>query len=158
MKRLGQLIIAVVVALTIVTPAFPVSDPEITGVALGQEYCFEFVCGSAIFAGDVQLQVAGNPRRGKFFVSVVYDSPLPTTEGGITPITDGDWVISTEMGSFKGIITAGTIIKTTGNNFTVEAELALDGFIGSGVIYFSGDLSHDQFPFTLSGLITQSPL
>ncbi len=160
MKRLGQLVIGGIVALTIVTQALAVSDPVITGIASGTEYCFQFICGSAIFAGDVQLQVDGKPRRGSFLVSVVYQSPLPTTDGASVPILDGDWVITTKRDSFKGTITPGvnsTITKAAGNNFTVEAELTFDGITGTGTIYFTGTLSHEQFPFTISGVITQFP-
>jgi hypothetical protein len=161
MKRLGQLTVAVAIALTIATQALAISNPEITGIASGKEYCFQFLCGSAIFAGDVQLQVDGRPRRGSFVVSVEYESRLPTTDGESVAIVDGDWVITSKKGSFKGTITPGvnsTVTKAPGDNFTVKAELALDGITGTGIIYFKGTLSHEQFPFTISGLITQSPV
>jgi hypothetical protein len=158
MKRLLQLTMGLVAAMTIATQALAVSDPVITGTASGTEYCFQFLCGAAIFAGDVRLEVDGKPRRGNFLVTVVYQPPLPTT-GESVPILDGDWVITTRRGdSYKGIITPGpnsTITKAAGNNFTVEAELTFDGSTGTGTIYFTGALSHEQFPFTIVGVISQ---
>ena len=160
MKRILQLTLGFVAALIITTQAFAVSDPVITGTAAGTEYCFQFLCGAAVFAGDVHLQVDGKPRRGNFLVTVVYQSPLPTTDGESVPILDGDWVITTKRGdSYKGIITPGlnsTITNAAGNNFTVEAELTFDGSTGTGTIYFTGTLSHEQFPFTIVGVISQT--
>src|SRR5512132_2716369 len=104
MKRLRQLTLGLVAALTIATQALAVSDPVITGTASGTEYCFQFLCGAAIFAGDVHLEVDGKPRRGNFLVTVVYQSPLPTTDGESVPILDGDWILTTKKDGFKGSI------------------------------------------------------
>ena len=142
--------------LKIATQAAAVSTPVITGIASGTEFCFQFICGSAIFGGDVQLQVDGKPRKGSFLVSVTHQSPLPGAEGEFVLILGGDWVIITKKDVFSGDVTSGTITRLAGNNFAVNAELTFENG-GTGTIYFSGTLSHEQFPFTILGVISQAP-
>jgi hypothetical protein len=153
MKRRIQLTIGLVVIMT-ATNAAAVSSPVITGIASGTELCFQFICGAAIFGGDVQLQIDGKPTNGSFVVAVTHESPLPDAQGESVAILGGDWIITTKRRIFSGEVTNGTITRSAGNNFAVNAELTLeDG--GTGAIYFSGTLSHEQFPFTIVGVITQ---
>jgi hypothetical protein len=153
MKRPLQLSVGLVAIMMIATHTWAVSTPVITGVASGLELCFQFICGAAIFGGDVQLKVDGKPRKGSFLVSVTHESPLPE-EGETVPILGGDWVITTRKDVFSGDVTKGTITGLAGNNFAVNAELTLASG-GTGAIYFSGTLSHEEFPFTIVGVISQ---
>ena len=157
MKRVLQLAVVVLVMTTVATTALAGSTPVITGIVSGIELCFQLICGSAIFGGDAQLQVDGKPRKGTFLVSVNHESPLPEPEGDSVKITGGTWVISTKKGVFSGIIPqdGGSITRLAGENFAVTAELLLQNG-GTGTIYFSGTLSHEQFPFTVSGVISQA--
>jgi hypothetical protein len=163
MKRLVQLSVGLVVIMMIASHTLAASSPVITGIASGLELCFQFLCGSAIFGGGVQLQVDGKPRKGSFLVSVTHQSPLPDEIGETVLILGGDWVITTKKDVFSGHVTSGdvtsgigTITRLAGNNFAVNAELALANG-GTGTIYFSGTLSHEQFPFTIVGVISQTP-
>jgi hypothetical protein len=156
MKRLVQLSVGLVVIMMIATHTLADSSPVITGIASGLELCFQFLCGSAIFGGGVQLQVDGKPRKGSFLVSVTHESPLPDDEGEFVQILGGDWVITTKKDVFSGDVKTGTITRLAGNNFAVNAELTLVNG-GTGTIYFSGTLSHEQFPFTIVGVISQTP-
>ena len=154
MKRLLQLSVCLVAIMMIATHTLAASTPVITGIASGLELCFQFICGSAVFGGDVQLKVDGKPSKGSFWVSVTHESPLPE-EGETVLILDGDWVITTRKGVFSGDVTSGTITGLAGNNFAINAELKLENG-GTGTIYFSGTLSHEQFPFTIVGDISQA--
>lgn len=154
MKRQIQFAVGLVVILMMATSAAAVSSPVITGIASGTELCFQFFCGSAIFSGDVHLQIDGRPAKGIFIVSVTHESPLPVAQGGSVAILGGDWVITTKRRIFSGEVISGTITRLAGNNFAVNAELTLEQG-GTGIIYFSGTLSHEQFPFTIVGVISQ---
>ena len=156
MKRLLQLSVGLVAIMMIATHTLAASTPVITGIASGLELCFQFICGSAIFGGDVQLRVDGKPRKGSFLVAATHQSPLPDEEGETVLILSGDWVIATRKDVFRGDVTSGTITRLAGNNFAVNAELTLENG-GTGTIYFSGTLSHEQFPFTIVGVISQAP-
>lgn len=155
MKHRLQFAVGLVIMM-MATQATAVSIPVITGIASGTELCFQFLCGSAIFGGDVQLKVDGKPRKGSFLVSVTHESPLPDVEGATKLILGGDWVIMTKKDVFSGPVTGGTITRLEGNNFAVNADLTLENG-GTGLIYFSGTLSHEQFPFTIVGVISQAP-
>jgi len=155
MRRLLELCVGFVTSIMIAASAMGASTPEITGIATGTELCFQFLCQVAIFGGDVQLQVDGKPRKGVFLVTVNHQSPLPDDEGESVLILDGDWAITTKKGSFSGIIAGGTITRLAGDNYAILAELTLeDG--GTGTIFFGGTLSHEQFPFTVVGVISQT--
>src|SRR5687768_3386527 len=156
MKHLLQFAIGVVAITMIATNAMAQSSPVMTGIASGTELCFQFICGSAIFGGNVQLQVDDKPRKGTFLVSVNHQSPLPDEENESVLITGGTWVISTKKEVFSGDVAGGTITRLSGNNFAVTAQLDLESG-GTGTIYFSGTLSHEQFPFTIVGVISQTP-
>ena len=156
MKRFLQLTIAVIAMTALASSALAGSTPVITGIVSGTELCFQFICGSAIFGGNAQLQVDGKPRKGSFLVSVNHESPLPERQGDSVAITGGTWVITTKRQIFSGTIAGGSVTRLEGNNFAVAAQLDLqDG--GTGTIYFSGTLSHEQFPFTIVGVISPAP-
>lgn len=154
MKRVLRSSVGVLTAFLVATSAFAASTPVITGVASGHELCFQFICGTALFGGETTLKVDGKTRKGTFFVSATHESPLPTTEGASVAILDGDWVITTKKEVFSGDVAGGSITKNADNTFAVEVVLDLDTG-GTGTIYFTGTLSHDDF--TIVGEITQEP-
>ena len=134
------------------------SQPPMTGIIDGHEVCPQFIqfCGGrAWFAGKFVGQVVNKaPSSGSFLVGVSHES-LNQTEGGITQITGGEWVIVTgqERQLISGVVQPGGTLSyhPASNAFDVALTLLLSD--GSGTVNFRGMLAHNPFPPQIIGML-----
>jgi hypothetical protein len=142
--------------------ALAASQPPITGTIQGHEVCPQFIqfCGGkAWFAGKFIGQV-GNVGHvtGSFLVGVSHDS-LNQTDGAVTQITGGEWVIVIKQNTqeISGTVQpGGTLTYRAGSNaFDVALTLVLSPSDGSGTVTFQGMLDHNPFPPEIIGMLFQ---
>jgi hypothetical protein len=123
--------------------------------AFGIELCPQSICGSAIFAGILNGEVAGiQASPGSFAVSVTHED-LPTSEGDTAAITGGSFQLRASTRTFKCVITGGTLVGT--NDPDVFGVTILLASPRTGALEFDGVLSHKTFPPTISGHIYSVP-
>jgi hypothetical protein len=146
--------IALVVVLVVgAVPLRASSLPSIQGGVAGIELCEQAVCGAAIFTGLFNGQVAGRRVLGSISVAVKHD-PLPLP-GDTAAITGGIWGLQVFLGrAFSGILTGGTLHNNGDGTFQVITGMLLTSG-GVGTMTFQGTLSHNTFPPTISGQISQ---
>jgi hypothetical protein len=137
-----------------VAPTRASSVPSIRGVVAGLEFCEQATCGAAIFAGVFNGLVDGRFAFGSIAFAVNHEIPLPDPDD-TKLVTGGRWTLKLLSGrTFAGIVTGGTLHNNGDGTFGVEAAMQmLVG--GSGGLTFNGTLSHNTFPPTISGRITQ---
>lgn len=152
-QRLSWLAIAVVVILGTM-PVQASSIPRIRGAVAGIELCPQSICGAAVFVGLFRGQVGVNPLAlGTMAVAVNHD-PLPDVEDAAA-ITGGFWQLHLLNGRrFVGAVTGGTLFNNGDNTYHVSVEMLLTSG-GTGTLSFEGTLSHNSFPPTISGTISQ---
>lgn len=128
--------------------------PATDATAFGIELCAQFMCGSAIFAGVLQGEVAGvQTSLGTFAVSVTHDD-LPTTIGEQAAITGGTFQLRAGLRTVRGVVLGGTLTYLGNNEFLVRM-LLIQG--NGSLLAFQGVLSHNSFPPTIAGRIVSIP-
>jgi hypothetical protein len=153
-KRLLSFSILAVLVLAGTIPVQASSLPVIRGEVSGLELCPQSICGAAIFTGLFVGQVGVNPFSiGLISVGATHE-PLPDPDE-TADITGGVWSLRLLNGRrFTGIVTAGSLFNNGDDTFAVRVEMQiLSG--GSGQLRFTGTLSHQVFPPTLIGNISQ---
>jgi hypothetical protein len=129
------------------------SFPVIRGAVSGLELCPQSICGAAIFVGVYAGRVGINPFAvGTMAVAVTHeDLPDP---GETAAITGGVWKIQLLRGAISGVAAGGLLFNNGDNTYNVVVNMVLtNGGIGSTT--FTGVLSHNAFPPTIKGVITQ---
>ncbi|HYN09053.1 MAG TPA: hypothetical protein VES67_16840 [Vicinamibacterales bacterium] len=153
-KRLVSFSVLTVLVIAGTVPVRASSLPVIQGQVSGLELCPQSICGAAIFTGLFVGQVNLNP----FSIGVVTvgakHEPLPDP-GETADITGGVWSLRLLNGRrFTGIVTGGSLFNNGNDTFAVSVQMQiLSG--GSGDLQFEGTLSHQVFPPTLVGGISQ---
>jgi hypothetical protein len=146
-----------VLAMLVFAGTIPVqasSLPVIRGEVSGLELCPQSICGAAIFTGLFVGQVGLNPFSiGVISVGATHeDLPDP---GYTAEITGGVWSLRLLNGRrFTGLVTAGSLFNNGNDTFAVDVQMQIFSG-GSGQLRFDGTLSHQVFPPTLIGGITQ---
>lgn len=138
------------------------SQPVITGTINGYEVCPQaigFCGGKAWFAGKFVGQVGDTGfSTGSFLVGVSHDA-LNLTEGGVTQITGGEWVIVTKQSlqEISGTIQPGGTLTyhAASNAFDLALALLISPNDGSGTVNFRGTLDHNPFPPETVGILHQ---
>ena len=130
------------------------SVPAIQGAVAGLEFCEQATCGAAIFAGVFNGFVDGQRAFGSIAFAVTHEIPLPDP-GATKNVTGGSWKIKLLNGTtYAGSVTGGLLHNNSNGTFAVQANMQmLVG--GSGPMTFIGTLSHNTFPPTIWGVITQ---
>jgi hypothetical protein len=151
-RRFAPYLIAVFLLAT--APIAAVSIPVLEGDVQGLELCPQSICGAAIFVGEFDGELNGLPRQGIVLTAINHED-LPPNTGDVSLVTGGTWIIKLPFRTFAGaIIPGGTLTKNQGETFTVDVDLAiLKG--GSGTLSFTGTLSHEVFPPSLIGTVSQ---
>jgi hypothetical protein len=129
------------------------SLPPVQVAVAGIELCEQATCGAAIFVGVFSGAIDNRFAFGTITFSVTHETPLPDTNQ-TKLLTGGSWRLQTLSGkSYAGIVTGGTLHNHNGNGtFDVVANMQmLVG--GTGGLTFTGVLSHNTFPPTISGHI-----
>ena len=137
-----------------VVPLRASSVPAIQGAVAGVEFCEQATCGAAVFAGLFRGVVDGRLALGTIAFAVTHQIPLPGPDE-TKLVTGGVWKIHLLSGrTFSGIVTGGTLHNNSGDGtFSVQTGmLIVNG--GTGGLTFTGTLSHNTFPPTISGFIT----
>jgi hypothetical protein len=124
---------------------------HVHGTIFGYEVCTLELCGQAVFTGDFSGKVNGKRTRG-FFLAAFIHGDLPDETGGTTPITTGDWAISTEEGSFRGTVIKGTLTYNGDETYRVDVMLQTTSG-GDFTLGFTGTLDHSSWP-TISGKVS----
>jgi hypothetical protein len=130
------------------------SLPVIQGGVAGIELCPQSLCGAAIFTGIFSGQV-GIVRHafGSITVAVTHED-LPDS-GQTAGVTGGVWQIKLLGGrKIAGVITGGSLHNNGNDTFHVIADMAITSG-GIGTTTFEGTLSHQTFPPTIGGVISQ---
>ena len=126
--------------------AAPTTDADVLGI----ELCAQFMCGSAIFAGVLQGEVAGvETSLGTFVVSVTHDD-LPTATQPQSAITGGTFQLKAGTKTVRGTVLEGTLTYLGEDLFGVQMLLVQRN---GRLLAFEGVLSHQTFPPTISGHI-----
>jgi len=152
-QRLSWLAVAVVLAVGSI-PVQASSVPRIQGRVAGIELCPQSLCGAAVFVGLFRGQVGANPFAiGSMAVAVNHD-PLPDVEDEAA-ITGGLWQLQLLNGRrFVGAVTGGSLFNNGDNTYHVSVNMLLTSG-GTGTLSFEGTLSHNVFPPTINGIISQ---
>ena len=129
------------------------SIPVVRGAVSGVELCAQSMCGSAIFITLFNGQVGGNPNAlGVVTVAITHEDLPPPDHQAL--IKDGLWRIQLLGRTIAGIATGGTLFNNSDGTFAVHLDMRiLSG--GIGTLEFDGELSHNAFPPTIRGRITQ---
>jgi hypothetical protein len=132
------------------------SVPVIQGRVSGIELCPQAICRAAIFIGVYAGQVGVNPHAlGTMTVAATHDD-LPVD--GSSAITGGAWRLRLLSGrTITGVITGGELSNPcddSDNAYCVSVDLAIASG-GTGSLTFEGVLSHDVFPPTIVGALSQ---
>ena len=154
MKRLLSLPVLCLLLLAGTIPVQASSVPVIRGEVSGLELCPQSICGAAIFTGLFVGQVGVNPFSvGLVSVGATHE-PLPDPDE-TADITGGVWSLRLLSGRrFTGVVTGGSLLNNGDDTFAVEVQMQLVSG-GTGQLRFTGTLSHQVFPPTLIGQITQ---
>ena len=139
------------------------TPPALVGAIHGHEVCpqsIEFCGGRAWFAGKFvgQLPDRGH-STGSFLVGVTHEA-LNQTEGGVTQITGGEWVIVLKQDRqlISGMVQPGGTLtyRAASNVFDIGLTLAITHGNGSGgTVNFRGALDHNPFPPEIIGMMAQ---
>jgi hypothetical protein len=121
-------------------PALAASRPVISGDLTGQEVCFQFVCGAAIFTGTFKGRVGDDQDVSGTWTVRVTHQDLPTSVGGTAAITGGDWQLLANQ-LFGGKVQRGTITFLGDDQYRIETTLQLRQG-GNGSVAFVGVLDH----------------
>jgi len=155
MRRGFSCFALIVILAAAAVPLRASSLPSIQGAVAGLEFCEQATCGAAVFAGLFKGFVDGRLAVGTIAFAVTHETPLPGPD--VTKlVTGGLWRIQLLSGkTFSGIVTGGTLHNNSGDGtFSVQAAMQIvNGGIGG--LTFTGTLSHNTFPPTISGFITQ---
>jgi hypothetical protein len=129
------------------------SIPVVRGYVSGFELCAQSMCGSAIFVSLFNGQVGGNPNAlGVVTVAITHeDLPLPDHQA---LIKGGLWRIQLLGRTIAGIATGGTLFNNGDGTFAVHVDMQIVSG-GLGTLEFDGELSHNVFPPSIRGRITQ---
>ena len=154
MKRLLTLPVLVLLLLAGTIPVQASSVPVIRGDVSGLELCPQSICGAAVFTGLFVGQVGVNPFSvGLISVGATHED-LPDPDQ-FADITGGVWSLRLLNGRrFTGVVTGGSLFNNGDDTFNVDVDMALVSG-GTGTLSFQGVLSHQVFPPTLIGRITQ---
>jgi hypothetical protein len=155
MKRLISGLVLSAVLLAGVVPLRASSFPVVQGNASGIELCEQAVCGAAIFVAIYSGQIGNNLHSlGTMAVAVTHTTPLPEVgEPGF--LTGGYWQLQPLFRpAIKGWVTGGTLSNNGDNTYHVVANLHIVSG-GIGELTFDGTLSHNAFPPTIIGTISQ---
>jgi len=154
MRRRFSWIALVMILAAAAVPLRASSVPAIQGAVAGLEFCEQATCGAAIFAGVFNGFVDGRRAFGSIAFAVNHETPLPAPNA-TKLVTGGGWKIKLLNGTtFSGIVTGGLLHNNDNGTFAVQANMQmLVG--GSGPLTFNGTLSHNTFPPTIWGVITQ---
>jgi hypothetical protein len=120
---------------------------HVHGTIFGYEVCTLQLCGQAFFTGDFAGKVNGTRTRGFFLVAVTHGDL-----SDVTPVTTGEWAISTEKGSFRGTVTEGTLTYNGDETYRVVLMLKTTSG-GDFTLEFIGTLDHSSWP-TISGKVS----
>ena len=137
------------------------SQPVIAGAIHGHEVCpqaIEFCGGRAWFAGKFVGQLLDQgPSTGSFLVGVSHEA-LNQTDGGVTQITGGEWVIVLKQDRqlISGMVQPGGTLtyRAASNAFDVALTLLITHGNGSGTGTFRGVLDHNPFPPEIIGMMS----
>jgi hypothetical protein len=130
------------------------SVPVINVNTFGIELCPQAICGAAIFTGLIQGQVGANPNALGTFAAALTHEPLPDPFQTAN-LTGGVFEFRVGLRRIRGIVLpGGTLLNNGDNTFTVDATLLITSG-GSGTLHFVGVLSHNTFPPTIVGTVTQ---
>ena len=134
-------------------PPLRASTPVINANTYGLEFCPQYICGAAVFAGVLGGQVGSNPfALGTFVVAVTHeDLPPPFQTAGVT---GGFFQLNVGSRQMQGVILGGTLLNNGNNTFTVNATMLIVSG-GSGIVRYQGLLNHNTFPPTIVGPLFQ---
>lgn len=155
MSRCRMSVAVVFAAIIASVPLVAASTPQISGTVSGIELCEQALCGEAVFAGGFAGKIDHRKATGVFWTGITHD-PLQETDGGVTQITGGTWMIRTKTAVFTGVVQPGGTLTydLETNTFAVTLTMiVLDG--GVGTLQFNGTLDHSVFPPTITGVISQ---
>jgi hypothetical protein len=143
-----------VTALLLTTlPVAADSIPVIEGDIDGIELCPQSICGAAFFIGQFAGHVNALPRQGVFLGAITHQ-PLPEPDE-TSFITGGTWLIRIPFRTFRGVVLPGGTLTNNGDNtFTVAITMLITQG-GTGTLNFTGTLSHEVFPPTIVGTLSQ---
>jgi hypothetical protein len=138
------------------------SQPVIIGTINAHEVCPQsvgFCGGKAWFAGKFVGQVGETVfATGSVLVGVSHDA-LNQTDGGVTQITGGEWVIviKQSLKEISGTIQPGGTLTyhAASNAFDLAVMLVISPGDGSGTVNFRGTLDHNPFPPETVGMLFQ---
>ena len=141
-------LLAIALSFGLVAPSPAQAGPKtLSGSISGIEFCPQFVCGAAYFAGSFSGSVGGAADTGYWLIGIRHDA-LPET-GGTAAITGGDFTLfTTGSGLIFGRVKGGTLTNNGDGTFDVNVELRVPG---SRPVQFSGILDHTVFPPTIAG-------
>lgn len=153
-KRLLSFPVLAMLVLAGTIPVQASSTPFIRGEVSALELCPQSICHAAIFSGLFVGQVGGNPFSiGVISVAATHED-LPDPDE-TADITGGVWSLRLLNGRrFTGSVTGGSLFNNGDDTFEVNVEMEILSN-GSGNLQFHGTLSHQVFPPTLIGGITQ---
>jgi hypothetical protein len=135
--------------LPVAADSIPVIEGNITGI----ELCHQELCGAAFFAGDFVGHVNARPTHAAF-LGAIRHQPLPEPYE-TSYITAGTWVIAIPFRSVSGVVLPGGTLTNNGDNtFAVELTMMITRG-GRGTLTFAGILSHNSFPPTIIGTVSQ---
>jgi hypothetical protein len=130
------------------------SIPVVRGGVSGVELCAQSMCGAAVFVALFNGQVGGNPHAlGIVSVAITHDDlPLPNENARIR---GGLWQIQLLGRTIRGRATGGVLHNNDGNGtFGVHVDMEITSG-GTGTLNFDGVLSHNVFPPSIIGVISQ---
>lgn len=131
------------------------SDPVVTGTVNAVEVCpqpIPWCGGKSWFAGKFVGQVNQiQNATGSFLVGVGYVDLSDETQGDITQITGGDWLIVVTQGKRKIQEIAGTILPFPDSKLIYNGDNTFTGLVklqvsGNGFICVQGLLDHNGWP------------
>ncbi|HEY7474111.1 MAG TPA: hypothetical protein VH679_03805 [Vicinamibacterales bacterium] len=154
-KRLLSFSLLTLLVLAGTIPVRASSLPVIQGEVSALELCPQSICHAAIFTGLFVGQVGVNPFSvGLISVAATHED-LPEADDPPAGITGGVWSLRLLNGRrFTGIVTSGSLSNNGDNTFDVTVRMQIVSG-GSGSLQFHGTLSHQVFPPTLIGTISQ---
>jgi hypothetical protein len=130
--------------------AHAATNPAIAGNGSGLEFCPQFICGVAIFAGGFHGQIGSNFSANGIVSTALTHGDLPTDVGASTPIYSGVWQLQTLLRRFDGVVLGGSITYIGDNRFHVQIALLVTSG-GSGTLKFDGILDHNPLIPTFGG-------
>jgi hypothetical protein len=153
-KRLLSLSLLAVVVLAGTIPVQASSRPIIFGDVSALELCPQSICHAAIFSGFFTGYVEPNPFAiGVISVAAIHED-LPDPDRS-ADITGGVWSLRLLSGRrITGVVKSGSLFNNGDDTFDVDVQMQILSN-GIGDLQFTGTLSHQVFPPTLIGRITQ---